>query len=236
MVPSNSKKVILFVVEGISDKNALNPIIAELLQSERVYFEVVHGDVTSDYKRYTATNIKQKLTEIVNGYLNKSNFHVDDLLEIIWITDLDGAYIKEDNIVYTDIDKVEYYENEIKTRHTSEIHMRNIVKSGILNNLVRSNDLEVRGKLIKFQIYYMSCNLDHVLYNDRNLDPLQKNIKAIEFADSYAGIEERFIEFLDGFLLSDDYETSWNKVKFQNNSLNRYTNLSIYLKAILERN
>jgi spore coat polysaccharide biosynthesis predicted glycosyltransferase SpsG len=44
----DKKKAMIFIVEGISDKEALEPIVAELLDSKNIRFEVVRGDITAD--------------------------------------------------------------------------------------------------------------------------------------------------------------------------------------------
>ena len=35
----NKKKVFLFIVEGLSDKEALEPIVSELLNDKKIYFK-----------------------------------------------------------------------------------------------------------------------------------------------------------------------------------------------------
>ena len=42
----NEKKVILFIVEGPSDRAALGPIMEEYFNSEDIKFLIVHGDIT----------------------------------------------------------------------------------------------------------------------------------------------------------------------------------------------
>ena len=46
----NEKKVIVVIVEGPSDENALGGILKEYFSSSEVQFAVVHGDITSDSK------------------------------------------------------------------------------------------------------------------------------------------------------------------------------------------
>ena len=54
------KKVVLFVVEGSTDETALQPILKKLLQNDKVKFDVLHRDITSDIK-CTTKNIKEKI-------------------------------------------------------------------------------------------------------------------------------------------------------------------------------
>lgn len=39
-----TKRILLFLVEGLSDKDALEPILSELVDNTRVHFEVLRCD------------------------------------------------------------------------------------------------------------------------------------------------------------------------------------------------
>ena len=43
-----SKKVVLFIVEGPSDQSALSVILSKVFDQDEVYVYVVHGDVTAE--------------------------------------------------------------------------------------------------------------------------------------------------------------------------------------------
>ncbi|MFA5692539.1 MAG: hypothetical protein WC907_02885 [Acholeplasmataceae bacterium] len=232
MVKSAARKVVLFIVEGISDRNALEPIISEIVKTDQVLFEFTNGDITSDYKKNTSNNIVKTITDIVNAYLNRRSFHVDDLLEIIQIVDTDGAFVKEPSIIHHDKNENTYEDKYIYTSHPKEMWMRNIIKSNILNKLVTQNKLAIRKKQIPYSIYYMSCNLDHVLYDERNLEKTKKVSKSLEFSDKFEDEEYRFIEFMNRFMISKniDYIESWKLIQHKFNSLQRYSNLWLYLK------
>ncbi|WXR60958.1 hypothetical protein WG909_11735 [Peptostreptococcaceae bacterium AGR-M142] len=55
-----TKKVILFIVEGVTDKTSLGAIIDKLISSNLIKFYISGGDVTSD--------------KIVKNYMNIYNF------------------------------------------------------------------------------------------------------------------------------------------------------------------
>lgn len=58
----NMRKVILFIVEGMSDKDALEPIVSELIDTNLVMFEVLRGDATASiYAPYYDKNIKNRI-------------------------------------------------------------------------------------------------------------------------------------------------------------------------------
>ena len=70
---NNMKKVILFVVEGLSDKEALEPILSELINTNLVRFEVLRGDATvSTSAPYYKSNMKNRIKMIVDNYLRNN--------------------------------------------------------------------------------------------------------------------------------------------------------------------
>ena len=78
---------------------------------------------------------------------------------------MDGAFIPNDAIV-EDAAAVDpfYSVTEIRTQKKSGIENRNRRKRECLNRL--SSASRIWG--IPYQIYYMSCNLDHALYGKLN--------------------------------------------------------------------
>ena len=230
-----AKKVVIFIVEGPSEKKALEAIISEIIISDEIVFEVTYGDVTSNITKVDTNLIIPQLIEIITKTLNMRRFHVNDISEIVLLTDTDGTYIKDDNIKEVETDKVIYEERHIKTLDKNRIVLRNYVKANILNKLSAEKTIGVRKTAIPFMIFYMSCNLDHVLYNERNLADNLKNQKAEEFSFSYDGNEKEFITFLEEHMIdkNDNYELSWDKIKLKNNSLLRYSNLWLYLKEYI---
>jgi len=63
-----TKKVILFIVEGITDKTSLGGIIDRLVKSDLVKFYITGGDVTSD-KNTDSINAVSKVNELVKRFL-----------------------------------------------------------------------------------------------------------------------------------------------------------------------
>lgn len=147
--------------------------------------------------------------------------------KIIYITDTDGYFIDNQYLYYNEEDKEFRYEDDgIYSCYIEAVKQRNKFKS---NNL---NILNFATKIYTLQIetYYFSCNLDHVLYNIRNLKQELKEEYAINFADQYEGNESNFIKFInkDNFPLSNDYNESWDKIKLSLNSILRYSNFNVF--------
>ena len=74
-----------------------------------------------------------------------------------------------------------YSLKEIRTANTNGIINRNKVKRENVNRL------KTTGKIwsIPYKIYYMSCNLDHVLYGKLNSTDEEKEDDAYNFAKKY---------------------------------------------------
>lgn len=62
----------------------------------------------------------------------------------------------------------------------------------IIQELLNTKKID---KIIKYRIFYMSCNLDHVLYDEINLKAEEKRPKAFEFRKKFNNDKNGFIEF-----------------------------------------
>ena len=91
------KKVLLFIVEGISDRESLELILTELEEgNNEIIFQVVSGDITSN-RNVDRNNIQSRLTRIIEDG-GKRKFKAIDYKEIVHLVDMDAAFISEENI------------------------------------------------------------------------------------------------------------------------------------------
>lgn len=229
-----SKKIVLFIVEGRTEKISLELPLTDLLDSDKVLFKITEGDITSDYTTSTVANILETIVSYVEKFLNDEMVYASDILEIIQIVDLDGVYIDERYVVYHDNDKVIYGEEQISSKHPDKINVRNVNKALNLNMLKRTESIYVRNTKINYSVYFMSSNLDHVLHDNANLDDRYKMAKAESFADAYVdslGLSG-FIDFFKSVMIddNDNYEQSWNRATKNKNSLKRSSNFYVFLK------
>ena len=140
--------------------------------------------------------------------------------------DTDGAYIPNENIILDSVHNKIFYESDgIHTPDQQGIIDRNKQKT---DNLYR---LRGTGQIwnVPYRIYYMSCNLDHVLHNKRNSTDDEKETDAYIFAKKYKNDIEGFVKFIceSDFSVSGDYKESWVYIENGLNSIDRYTNLGI---------
>lgn len=219
----NEKKVIVFIVEGPSDEAALGSIMKEYFLSEEVQFVVVHGDITlKDYA--SVDTILNKINIQIEIVKKRYRYGQEDFLKIIHIVDTDGVYIPKEDIKLDDVEKVRYYTNCIETKYPKAIAERNKAKADVLFKLRKT------GKIhdIPYRIYFNSCNLEHVLYNElRNFTDEEKEELSDDFAERYEGKVNEFIEFISdtNIAVSGTYQKTWDYIEKGTNSLCRHTNM-----------
>ena len=208
-----AKKIILFIVEGITDKTCLGYILDQLLSDQLVRFELTDGDITTKIGN-SSSNIAAKIGNIVKDF-SGSIFKPNDFLEVVHLVDIDGSYISDDKVIQADYSKPFYTDENILTNNV------NGIKKITLNKVYRT---------IPYSVYFFSCNLDHVLHNERNLLWQDKIKYANLFEKEYADQSIRFVEFLHNHKHAVDgsYVQSWDFIKLNAHSLQRYTNFHLY--------
>ena len=226
------KKIVLVFVEGPSDDTALGIMLNQIFDKDSVYVYIMHGDITTRRGVETA-NIVAKLGNEVRRYANSQHYTAKDFKQIIHIVDTDGAFIPEENVLCDEESgKVKYESNGIYTKDIQKIIERNKQKKENLCKLI------VTSKIwnIPYKVYYMSCNLDHVLYDKRNSTDYEKEDDAYEFAKKYKQDLDGFIKFIceSYFSVTEDYKKSWLHIKEGMNSIERYSNLGICIKEEMD--
>lgn len=219
------KKVILFIVEGKSEEAAYGPILENWFERNSDY-RVLFTSEKSDYLTGDAkdpANIPNKLYELIEKTLKREHLAWTDLAMIVQITDTDGCFIPDDNVVEQDSSgKIVYQAKRIITPDKIGIELRNFQKSTNLRRLIDREELFG----VAYRIYYSSCNLDHVLHNVRNMAGKSKVQKAMSFARQYWRRPENFVEFLNSQAVRapGDFDESWAFIQEDLNSLKRWTN------------
>lgn len=220
----SEKKVIAVIVEGPSDEAALGSILKEYFSQEEIQFVVVHGDITSD-DYSLIDNIVKKIDTLIDDVKQKYGYNVEDFLQIIHIADTDGAFTKE-RVKYADVDSIQYYEDRIEAKEVESINRRNEKKAEILFKLYSAG--RING--VKYRIYFNSCNLEHVLFNElKDFTDDEKEEMADEFAEYYEGNIDKFIEFIsdENVAVSGTYKQTWRFIEKDLNSLKRNTNMHL---------
>lgn len=256
------KKIVVILVEGESDRDALNDSISRLYGQKdpqiEVFFQSMRsedeekedgGDITTAHyvddsgkgHWVNPNNIRYAIYELfLKDFFDEYKLYPKDLFEIIQIVDLDGAYIPDGNVVLDDTlsdKKSPYYtEHQISCVNVEKIQKRNKQKRENLDYLSSQPTIKVCQKTIKYSIYYFSSNLDHFLHNEANLDHWQKVHAAQAFSSGIDGKTDEFIKFFseDPASAHDmDYDKSWAFAKEGINSIQRHTNINILIDRII---
>lgn len=220
-----TKKVILFIVEGITDKTSLGGIIDKLVDNEKVRFYISDGDIASD--RFTnPQNAVNKVNEHLKRFLDSYSFKKSDLLQIVHLVDTDGAYISDEYVQAGDVEGFVYSTEVIIAKSTARVIERNNRKKQVMNRLASCPQISK----IPYAMYYFSCNLEHVLHNEISLDDNLKFEYAERFSDSFYKREREFIDFIsdEKFAVKGSLKETWDFIRLDNNSLKRYTNFHLY--------
>ena len=208
---AKEKKTIIFIVEGSSDKAALENIFKKIYRrNKEIDFGFTNGDITSD-PTVTIANVENRIYETVQEVIKDKKLKNSDVIQIVQIFDMDGAYIPDSAIVNGPTYAFEYSTTNISCTYPQRAIERNKGKRDILEYL-----------------------LNHALYNEINLNKDLKQEYADEFYEKFIGKEYLFPAFLESDVVNevpDNMGASWRYIKEGLHSLERHTNLHIYFKT-----
>lgn len=241
-------KAVLMILEGPSDDTALAGPISALLKELSVKTFVVHGDITSkipDHLDHKSDDVVKVVNEIFKKHLHESKLKISDFVAVFLLTDLDGIYldpgrIKEDQ----DLKKPLYDERSIRHFSKGKIKDRNDKKKKNISNLLRRcSALSYRGYKVPFYVFFMSCNLEHALFNSFNCSNTDKEKLAYDFHGKYDSNPQEFYKFLQSLMPKfiangtqassvayDLYLASWKAVEQINDRIPRSSNLALIKK------
>lgn len=220
-----TKKVILFIVEGPTDEDAFSGVMKKLYANQQVVFHVVHGDITTD-RSVDVRNAVLTVDGHVRDEMRKYGLRRTDILKIIHLADTDGAYVPDEAILYGETKQVFYTLDTIYAPEGGKIKERNHRKAQVLNKLYVTN--EIAGT--PYKIYYLSRNLEHVLFNDMSeLTTEQKIDYADAFHEKYVDRPSEFVAFMSKseFTVAGNYHETWRYIASGTNSLHRLSNLHL---------
>lgn len=224
LVRTLSKKVVFIIVEGPSDEEALHVLFERALADAHVYIHVVHGDITSK-KGVTPANVNKCLCNMVKSYADKNGLRRGDFEKIVHLMDTDGTFVEDSAIVENvDTDRPQYFDDVIRCRNADVIIQRNAQKSKVMRRLAA---LPTVWGSIPYEPFYMSCNLDHVLYNLRNLSDAEKERQATLFSRKYHDDIPGFLDYIchSTFSVRGTRKESWQYIEQDHESLHRHSNL-----------
>lgn len=232
------RKIILFIVEGSTDEEALSYCTSRFFHSVKneVVFEVVRGDLTSK-KGVSPKNVTETVVSLVKGVLSQKRWMPKDLRAIYQITDTDGVFVS-DTMVVEDLEAQDiiYTEDHIRYKNREVVLSRNQRKASNLRILYKKRKITLNKVEIPYRILYMSSCLEHVTANKLNCSIEEK----VELAESFL---EKFDEDVTGFVnffrnsdfsVKLDYSDSWDFIQKDCNSLKRHTNFGMLFEDCID--
>lgn len=227
-----TKKIILFIVDGTTDKTSFDNILNRLVSNEKVKYVVYKGDITQKAK---PKNVKSKIRQAVLDFLKEpknKHYNIDDISKIVHLVDIDAVFIDTARILPTNKNISYYTEKNHFAINVEQIRKRNDNKRQVIKKIARINNISFNETCILYESYYFSCNLEHVLHNKPNCTQKEKEDLSYEFAKRFCGYEDKFIEFINDDSISVDlpYIESWQLIMKPENALKRKTNFNLFFK------
>lgn len=203
-----TKKIILLLVEGPTDEDALALVFSNLVNDHDIEFEVLHTDITAD-EAMTVKYIENRIEDEINYYLKKNPFiEREDILKVVQIIDTDGAFIPSAMIQQSETGKTEYFEMYIAAKNKDRLIRRNISKRKIVYYLAKAEC--IAG--FPYEIYFFSRSMEHVLHGiPKDLSDDEKEDLAFEIADRYSDGPMEFLKSLynSSFHVPGTYSETW---------------------------
>ncbi|SFF48280.1 hypothetical protein SAMN04487969_1509 [Paenibacillus algorifonticola] len=228
------KKVVIMIVEGVSDERALSTITQYVKRVFDVHIHFSNGDV---FTKYSNKQAKAIVGDEIRKVMNERKFSKKDILAVIQVTDTDGTfidnkYVKIDNNVG---EKALYFGDSIcvsDSYKAVQIQKRNKEKAHSLKTMYTT----AKVMDIPYFLLYFSCNLDHVLHHERNLAEEYKDSKAREFSKRFKDKPNDFYEFFNNndFVVEGSMKETWEFIQKDGNSLGRYSNFNIIFTILNE--
>ncbi len=235
-----TKKYVLFIVEGKNDQIEIQAMLraycAENLKDKyKDIYLPYGGDITFSE---TEKSIKGKLTDMVlswrKGETRLDPFHPvspSDVARIIHVIDMDGAFIPEGSIVEADVGDIQYDDDTIKCGDRPFVVGRNRKKCKAIRTLLTVKSIDN----IPYEVYFASCNMDHVLFNQRNPKAAAKGPNARIFASHCKQPDDLNQSVFNEVVRFDSsLSESWEFIQIGNHSLCRRSNINILLNGLAE--
>lgn len=233
-----SKSVILFIFEGVTEKIALENILEKIFSSNHVDVEFIGTDITSD-KDITLSNIENELKNFIRDKIKPLHVDLSDIQQIVHVIDTDGGFVDDQYIKYDDsVDGIAYTNDFILSKNPSLTLKRNKEKTQKVNFLKNREYLKFKaekGLTVPYQLFFFSRNREHALQNEsRELSRNEKTDMAFDFAIKFQRNEKDFITLVNDATIKvpGTFQQTWSFIQKDNNSLHRHSNFHILFNDV----
>ena len=205
-------------------------------KDKRIIGKYIHSECTD----LIAERIKGDISDLVNS----RKIPLDSIRAVFMVTDTDGVFISDDDIFPdSPYNAKTYYGDDGIYTHSygkrKSIIERNAMKRDNIEWIRRGNPIHItigeNSRDFPIRLYYMSCNLDHVIVDDSN------NYGKFETAANWlermiiSRSEQKVYDFFDNRLPSSgNYKESWAYISEfgTKRSLERGTNCKFILDTL----
>ncbi|QIH75697.1 hypothetical protein GTN31_04950 [Macrococcoides canis] len=234
---------IIIIVEGVTDELLVGELIEDFKERHpNVTTHIVDGDLF-----FRNINSNKSIKALVGDFVKQTvipetKIKLKDISAVIQIVDIDGVYINCNQIIInSDLTKLTYHSDKIEVCNEGE-------KNYILNrNKIRSRNINsvVNGKVLKdkpYKLFFHSCNLEHVLFDELNYNEENKydDVNAKILTSNPEELLKLLIEnssINPDFDFNENYKNTWNEIKSNTNEISRSNNVALmpdFLEELLK--
>lgn len=253
---SSEKRVVLLIVEGNSDKTALELAINRYLAQNRLSNAFVCSAFASDFTIHRieepdtlmqddddpVDNIVAAIKKYINGRENTNKYKLSDIALVLSLSDFDCCYCKNDDVI---VDTLPHscvkktYADLLNKKYICTdkpfILKRNLLKTNSLGILANQEKIKVDDYVFCYYAFYCSINLEHSLYNESgSFTEDQKNDKAQQFRLEVSNSPSLFYHRIESIpCIGKTYQDSWDETELFKRPFERFSNLKIMIDLII---
>ena len=252
MTSIKTKKIILFVVEGPTDRTTLENAFRNAFRIRHrhadVKIKVVHGDYTlknASGKLISPSSILEETTRFVTEYLRvlkeTDGVRPSDILAIAQITDLDASFADSSCFVYDSQSERVCYDVDqrlVCSNHIDDIFELRQGKRVNMLKLYSHANVKVSKISLPYHLFYFGINLEHALYGKPNCTDNEKMDLSESFDDQYGDDYEGFMSKIQSIASIDgNYYASWSEDKLESSAFLPISNISCifdWIKTLID--
>lgn len=247
---SNEKKILLLIVEGLSDQvtleNGLRKYINEHYSNSNVRFDTIHGDITVFKKAVSQrksiipnTEIKKIIGNEVKDYLKKEKLKPADILGIAQVCDLDTAFgpnhleINSKFSLFHDISRHKtYVDSQNKLESMEQVYSAKVANIKALSSFPKFSFNKIE---IPYHLFYFGIDLEFALYHTTNNTDFYKTEQSFKFDQQYGSDAKLFKKQFDDIpAIGATYVESWDETKLVNYAYDQIANFKFIFEWIDE--
>ena len=237
-----SKKVVVVIVEGITDQMVFEKFIRKLVKKNGFFLKVINGDLLTN--KQLNQNTGYEIIEDIKKLIYKEiKLNHEDIAFIGHVIDTDGIFIPKSSFVVDVENKHTFYGKN----YVYDLEKRQVIlkdeqsKEKLLNSwsVKRENVKELFDEVryaymdIPYKIYYNSLDLEHVISN-RIVKDKDKEKEVVKFISSLKNKSHWFKEYFNTMTSTLDYEDSWVDIIGSKNWYEAKSNIRFLIDDINE--